>query len=466
MPELPEVESARKLVEELCAGRRIVSLCTKEQGGGPRDGRFDDIVIETANKEVKDQGGGAHQGLSDDSAVESDGNLDTVSSLQLKSQENADLALQRIMIDNTLVSVKRKGKNLWFNFATNPAVNVLFHFGMTGSFVVRDRPIPSYKSFKVVNENDWPPKFTKLELKFSNGIQLAFCDPRRLGRIRIRTACESCPPISELAPDPVTDPLPTPEQMFVQLQTVSAPIKAVLLDQEKLFCGIGNYLADEVLYQSGIHPETKSNRINTEGCRRLLAALQSILQTAIACNADYSQFPRDWLFHYRWSKGKPDQELMPSGHRVVFETHGGRTSAIVPVAQPKQGYYLLPESSPQKPKAASSEVAVDAAEKEASKGADAQEEKSSGVGKGKKRTAAILEGEPSKKRSSSRAMMSNIEHGRALVGQGAKRARKAATKLQDEASMPLPLSPLNPPPPSGASMVARALRRVTRILRK
>ena len=35
-----------------------------------------------------------------------------------------------------------------------------------------------------------------------------------------------------------------------------APIKAVLLDQERVVCGVGNWVADEVLFQSGIHPST------------------------------------------------------------------------------------------------------------------------------------------------------------------------------------------------------------------
>eukprot|EP01031_Cornospumella_fuschlensis_P029567 gene29567-35686_t len=198
MPELPEVESARKFVEELCSGNKVVRLETKEQGGGPRDGQFDEIVIEGSSK----------SGLSSDGSA-------------AQSQIAIERELEKVMLNNTLLSVKRKGKNLWFNFSKNADICVLFHFGMTGSFVVRDHPIPTYKSFKVVSEHDWPPKFTKLELQFSNGIQLAFCDPRRLGRIRIRKNCENCPPLSDLAPDPVTEPLPSADEMFQKLQPIA-----------------------------------------------------------------------------------------------------------------------------------------------------------------------------------------------------------------------------------------------------
>ena len=62
MPELPEVEAQRALIEARglhgstapcdrlaerhCAGRVVSSVVTVEQGGGPRDGSFDDIVID------------------------------------------------------------------------------------------------------------------------------------------------------------------------------------------------------------------------------------------------------------------------------------------------------------------------------------------------------------------------------------------------------------------------------------
>ena len=76
-------------------------------------------------------------------------------------------------------------------------VVVLFHFGMTGSFVIENEAAPSYKSFRVRNEH-WPPKFAKLEIIFSNNVKLAFCDPRRLGRIRLRTDPLNSSPIKDL----------------------------------------------------------------------------------------------------------------------------------------------------------------------------------------------------------------------------------------------------------------------------
>jgi hypothetical protein len=44
-PELPEVESSRAFVLRHCGGRDILEVNTDEQGGGPRTGQFDDIVV-------------------------------------------------------------------------------------------------------------------------------------------------------------------------------------------------------------------------------------------------------------------------------------------------------------------------------------------------------------------------------------------------------------------------------------
>ena len=46
MPELAEVESSRAFISGLLTGYTIEEVHTREQGGGPRDGMFDDLVFE------------------------------------------------------------------------------------------------------------------------------------------------------------------------------------------------------------------------------------------------------------------------------------------------------------------------------------------------------------------------------------------------------------------------------------
>ena len=90
----------------------------------------------------------------------------------------------------------------------------------------------------------------------------------------------------------------------------------------------------------------------TELCLSCVLCVQVLEICRFACevNADSAQFPADWLFHYRWGKGKECR--MPDGNTITFETVGGRTSAIVSKVQLKtrQGAVVKTEAEGKKPK--------------------------------------------------------------------------------------------------------------------
>jgi formamidopyrimidine-DNA glycosylase len=89
-----------------------------------------------------------------------------------------------------------------------------------------------------------------------------------------------------------------------------------LLDQEKVCCGIGNWVADEVLYQGSIHPQTPCNVVASCECsvNNLVRTIDKVLNEAVMANADDKAFPSDWLFHKRWGKGKRKEiPTMPNG---------------------------------------------------------------------------------------------------------------------------------------------------------
>jgi formamidopyrimidine-DNA glycosylase len=101
--------------------------------------------------------------------------------------------------------------------------------------------------------------------------------------------------------------------------------------------GIGNWVADEVLYQARLHPEQYSNTFSAEQVQRLHDSIMSICTTACETLADSAQFPETWLMKYRWDKGKKgaDANALPNGEKIVHLKVGGRTSAIVPSVQKK-----------------------------------------------------------------------------------------------------------------------------------
>jgi formamidopyrimidine-DNA glycosylase len=290
MPELPEVETARLLVERHCVGKKIVEVLALESGGGPRDGQFDDIV---------------HQGPG-----------------------SSDSSTASSLLGKTLVKTLRKGKvQIW---KLSGGQDATIHFGMTGAWSVKGLNGSEYVRYSV-NTKVWPPKFTKLELVFADGTRLAFTDPRRLARFRLSLDALNEPPVSELAPDALLE-LPPLDRFISSIRQKSTAIKALLLDQNAIVSGIGNWIIDEVLYQSAIHPETRCDAIDDKAMARLHQAIIDVIGFAVKVEAESDKFPKNWLFHYRWGKGKEDQKDA-YGNTIKFETVGGRTSAVVAAIQ-------------------------------------------------------------------------------------------------------------------------------------
>ena len=110
----------------------------------------------------------------------------------------------------------------------------------------------------------------------------------------------------------------------------NAAIKSVLLDQS-VAAGVGNWMADEMLYRAKIHPEVKASDLNEETLMNLREAMFEVTNVAVENNADSRRFPSDWLFHNRW--GKNQNAKMANGEKISFCEVGGRTTAFVATKQ-------------------------------------------------------------------------------------------------------------------------------------
>jgi formamidopyrimidine-DNA glycosylase len=110
----------------------------------------------------------------------------------------------------------------------------------------------------------------------------------------------------------------------------SAPLKALLLDQS-FAAGVGNWIADEVLYQARLDPRRRARSLNDAEIARMRAALRRVIDTSVRLSNDSDRYPRGWLFHRRW--GKNPRALTRHGHAIRHITLGGRTTAWVPTLQ-------------------------------------------------------------------------------------------------------------------------------------
>lgn len=237
--------------------------------------------------------------------------------------------LKEAMEGGVVRGTGRRGKNMWLEMDRRPWITL--HFGMSGAILFRGTKTVQYKRSIPRDEEEWPPPYHKLLLTFDNGVQMAFVDFRRFGRIRLQQNPLEEPPISELGPDAFLHLPPFPD-FFSALKKRKLPLKAVLLDQG-FICGIGNWVADEVLYQSRLHPEHMANTLTGEEGERLHSNIREVLKVAVEANAVSENFPKNWLFHVRWNKKKGFIE----GNAIDFITVGGRTSAYVPAIQKNPG---------------------------------------------------------------------------------------------------------------------------------
>ncbi|KAL4525501.1 hypothetical protein Ndes2437A_g03957 [Nannochloris sp. 'desiccata'] len=200
---------------------------------------------------------------------------------------------------------------------------------MTGGTVVRGKGGAHYRRYSV-EDTTWPPKFLRLELHFDDGTQWAFCDSRRFARIRLVSNPLQSAPLKDLGWDPLLS-WPSLSEFSDALMKQRRTIKALLLDQS-FSAGVGNWVADEVLYQSRVHPEQPANSLTREQAVELHKQVQEVCRRASDVDADSTRMPNSWLFHHRWGKGAAIKAKI-DGHAIEHITVGGRTSAYVPALQ-------------------------------------------------------------------------------------------------------------------------------------
>lgn len=144
-----------------------------------------------------------------------------------------------------------------------PAAQWIVHLGMTGRLLVTtpDSPVAPH---------------THARLDLASGRELRFVDPRRFGRLEFRDLRHGV-----AFTGPGVEPLAVGPQEFAALfHGRRTPIKAALLNQS-LLAGVGNIYADESLFQAGISPRRRSNRLTVAELERLRLALVKVLGHAI-----------------------------------------------------------------------------------------------------------------------------------------------------------------------------------------
>jgi len=190
------------------------------------------------------------------------------------------------------------------------------HLGMTGELRVEK---PDYAA----------DKHDHLVLRQAKRA-LVFEDPRQFGRVLFAEGEEGPAWWAKLPPD-LLSPAFTVEELGKFLKRrAKAPIKAVLLMQER-FPGIGNWMADEILWRAGIHPRQAAGALEAAQTRALYREIRWVCRESLRIiGANLGDPPKSWLFPHRWEKGGTCPR---TGAKLQHATIGGRTTCWSPGRQ-------------------------------------------------------------------------------------------------------------------------------------
>jgi formamidopyrimidine-DNA glycosylase len=170
----------------------------------------------------------------------------------------------------TILAVHRTGKHIVFELSAEASAAAadaqwIVHLGMTGRLLIAtpDAPVAPH---------------THARIDLASGNELRFVDPRRFGRLEFRNLRSGGDVAFEA---PGAEPLTIGAIAFAELfRNRHMPIKAALLNQT-LLAGMGNIYADESLFQAGVRPRRRTNRLTAAELERLRLALRQILTHAI-----------------------------------------------------------------------------------------------------------------------------------------------------------------------------------------
>lgn len=222
------------------------------------------------------------------------------------------MALQRDLRKQPFVDAATHGKQMCFRFGECHWLGV--HLGMTG----KTRILPSGAK---------ADKHDHLVLRMSGGCSLAFSDPRMFGRILYSRKDKEPSWWALLPPEILSDGFTEDRVNEFLSRRRRSPIKAVLLMQET-FPGIGNWMADEILWRTRIRPAKPAGEIGAKKRRTLYHCIREVSEDALrVIGTDWSFPPDDWLFNHRWKDGG---RCPKTGVPLKREQIGGRTTCWSP----------------------------------------------------------------------------------------------------------------------------------------
>lgn len=191
--------------------------------------------------------------------------------------------LGRALKGRRLSGFRRRGKNLIVDLDSGRSLVV--HLKMTGVLQMQ-------------RSDDSLPKAARIIFNFEGGGRLVFSDQRKFGSIQLTDDPNSLPGLSKLGPEPLGRSF-TPKVLGQRLNSRSAPIKPLLLDQT-VVAGLGNIYACEALHRAGISPGRPASSLGGREIGNLHRCIRQVLKEAIKARGSSVDTYRDGRGRSGW----------------------------------------------------------------------------------------------------------------------------------------------------------------------
>lgn len=241
-----------------------------------------------------------------------------------------------LLTGQTISYMTRRGKFLVIHL--NSDDRIILHLRMTGCLLLTPADHPEEKHthviFKLSNVMERGHSTEK-----GQSVELRFSDTRRFGRFWLlkKDEADIYSGIEKSGIEPL-DKLLTAEYLNALLGKRKKAVKECLLDQS-IIAGIGNIYSDEILFTAGIYPARPANSLNIKEWERLTAAITERISYFIEVNKitpeeyletkgqDYRNTP---FLQVYGREGKPCPKCGEMLCRIVV---GGRGSVYCPACQ-------------------------------------------------------------------------------------------------------------------------------------
>jgi formamidopyrimidine-DNA glycosylase len=230
MPELPEVESLRRILARSATGRTIV---------GARIGE-----------------------------------------LPLRRRKTPNFAPQ--ILGRRIERIARRAKYLMIELSGDFVI--LGHLGMSGSITHRDAGFDAA---------EFDPRHDHIEFVLDDSSRLVYNDPRRFGIVRLVRVEELQlqPELRGLGPEPLSAGF-NATYLAEQARSRKAAIKNVLMDQH-VVAGVGNIYASEILFHARVRPTRRAGKVTREEIERIVEFTRVVLRAAIGSRGTTFRSYRD-----------------------------------------------------------------------------------------------------------------------------------------------------------------------------